>query len=132
MVKKKTVTTTIEKEIAPVVVIEPEVDPIAIDSEKPRKHIIQVRVTKTLPALGTTFNQPVGEVIYWESTEDITYSYESGYQIYMDNFVGRAIQIDKKTWVPRERTRKWVDNLPNAILEEGYFTSEMLSMYETE
>ena len=126
MVKKKAVTTTIEEEIAPVAVIEVEVDP------QPRKHIIQVGVTKTLPALGTTFNKPVGEVIYWESTDDITYSYEVGYQIYMDNFVGRAIQIDKKTWVPRERTRKWVDNLPNAILEEGYFTSEMLSMYETE
>ena len=126
MVKKKASTTTIEEEIAPIAVIEPEVDP------EPRKYIIQVKVTKTLPELGTTFVQPVGEVIYWESTDDITYSYEAGCQIYMDNFVGRAIQIDKKTWVPRERTRKWIDNLPNAILEEGYFTSEMLSMYETE
>ena len=126
MAKKKAVETTIEKEITTVAVVETE------EVSEPRKHIVQIRVTKTLPALGTTFDQPVGEVIYWESTDDITYSYEAGYQIYMDIFVGRAIQIDKKTWVPRERTRKWVYNLPNAILEEGYFTSETLSMYETE
>ena len=126
MVKKKAVETTIEKEPTVVEIVEPEIDP------QPRKHIVQVKVKKTLPALGTTFDQPVGEVIYWESTDDITYSFEVGFQIYMENFVGRAIQIDKKTWIPRERTRKWVDNLPNAILEEGYFTSDTLSMYETE
>ena len=126
MVKKKAVTTTIEEEIAPVAVIEVEVDP------QPRKHIIQVGVTKTLPALGATFNKPVGEVIYWDATEDITYSYEVCYQIYMDNFVNRAIQIDKNKWVPRQSTRKWVEHLPNAILLDGYFTSEVLTLDEVE
>tara|TARA_Y100000310_G_C20673197_1_gene811426 strand:- start:2444 stop:2809 length:366 start_codon:yes stop_codon:yes gene_type:complete len=114
------------EDIAAVAVIEPEIE------EQPRKHIVQVKKKQIMYELGVTIERPVGEIIYWESTDDITYSFEAGHQIYMDNFVGRAIQIPPKTWIPRASTRKWVENLPQAILDDGYCTSEVLSMYETE
>jgi len=99
---------------------------------KPKKHIVMVKINKNLPNIPVPVEFPVGEVRYWESTDDITYSYETGYQIYMDNFVNRAIQIDKNKWVPRQSTRKWMENLPNAILPDGYFTSEVLTLDEVE
>ena len=103
-----------------------------IEATKPKKHIVMVKVNKHLPNIPVPVEFPVGEVRYWESTDDITYSYEAGYQIYMDNFVNRAIQIDKNKWVPRQSTRKWVEHLPNAILLDGYFTSEVLTLDEVE
>ena len=103
-----------------------------IEETKPKKHIVMVKVSKKLPNIPVPIEFPVGEIRYWESTDDITYSYEAGYQIYMDNFVNRAIQIDKNKWVPRQSTRKWVENLPKAILPDGYFTSDILTLDEVE
>ena len=123
MPKKK----KIVAEVSSVAVIEPEI------KEKPRKHIVQIKTRLPVRGFpGSTVEVPVGEIIYWESTNNITYDYEIGHQIYMDNFVGRAIQVPPKTWIPREHTRKWAENLPKAILDGEYFTSEVLSMYETE
>ena len=104
----------------------------AIEAITPKKHIVMVKVNKKLPNIPVPVEFQVGEVRYWESTDDITYSYEAGYQIYMDNFVNRAIQVDKNKWVPRQSTRKWVENLPNAMLIDGYFTSEVLTLDEVE
>jgi hypothetical protein len=104
----------------------------AVEEATPKKHIIMVKVNKTLPNIPVPVEFPVGEVRYWESTDDITYSYEAGYQIYMDNFVNRAIQVDTNKWVPRQSTRKWMENLPSAILPDGYFTSEILTLDEVE
>ena len=103
-----------------------------IEEVVPKKHIVMVKVTKHLPNIPVPIEFQVGEIRYWESTDDITYSYEAGYQNYMDSFVNRAIQIDKNTWVPRESTRKWIENLPKAILIDGYFTSEVLTLDEVE
>jgi len=118
--KKKVV-----EDVTTVAVVEPE-------EQQPRKHIIQIRKKQILVDLGVTIERPVGEIIYWESTDDVTYSCEAGHQIYMDNLVGRAIKIPPQTWIPREQTRKWLENMPQAMLDDGYCTSEVLSMYETE
>lgn len=123
MAKKKTV----EKTVVPV--MEPEVEK---EPELPRKHIVQIKKRILLPAYNTHVEQQVGEIIYWESTDDVTHSWEAGHQIYMDNLVNRALKIDDKTWIPREHTRKWIENLSNALLDEGYGASEVLSLYETE
>ena len=106
--------------------------PEVIEEVKPKKHIVMVKVNKKLPNIPVPIEFPVGEIRYWESTDDVTYSYEAGYQIYMDNFVNRAIQTGPNQWVPRQSTRKWVENLPDAILPDGYFTSEILTMDEVE
>ena len=103
-----------------------------VEEAKPKKHIVMLKVSKRLPNIPVPIEFPVGEIRYWESTDDITYSYETGYQIYMYNFVNRAIQIDKNKWVPRQSTRKWVENLPNAMLPDGYFTSGVLTLDEVE
>jgi|TARA_R110000765_G_scaffold266520_1_gene365875 hypothetical protein len=124
MPKKKTATVTAEVEILTI----PEV----IEEVTPKKHIVMVKINKNLPNIPVPVEFPVGEVRYWESTDDITYSYEAGYQIYMDNFVNRAIQIEQNKWVPRQSTRKWVEHLPNAILPDGYFTSDILTLDEVE
>ena len=113
------------EDVAVVTVVEPE-------EEQFRKHIVQIRTKQTLHELGVTFERPVGEIIYWESTDAVTYSFEMGHQIYMDNLMGRAIKIPPQTWIPKEDTRKWLENMPQAILDDGYCTSEVLSMYETE
>ena len=118
--KKKTV------DVGIVAVMEPEIE------EQPSKHIVQIKTRLPVKGFNATVEIPVGAIIYWESTDNITYSFEVGQQIYMDNFVNRAIQIDKKTWIPRAQMRKWIENLPNAMLDGEYFTSEVLSMYETE
>ena len=118
--KKKVV-----EDVTTVAVVEPE-------EEQPRKHIVQIKVKRTLHELGVTYDRPVGEIIYWESTDDVTYSFEVGHQIYMDNLMGRAIKIPPQTWIPREQSRKWLENMPQAMLDDGYCTSEVLSMYETE
>ena len=104
----------------------------AIEETKPKKHIAMVIINKKLPNIPVPVEFPVGEIRYWESTDDITYSYEAGYQIYMDNFVNRAIQVDKNKWIPRQSTRKWVENLPSAILPDGYFVSDLLTLDEVE
>jgi hypothetical protein len=124
MPKKKTATVTAEVEILTI----PEV----LEEVTPKKHIVMVKINKNLPNIPVPVEFPVGEVRYWESTDDITYSYEAGYQIYMDNFVNRAIQIEQNKWVPRQSTRKWVEHLPNAILPDGYFTSDILTLDEVE
>ena len=104
----------------------------AIAEVNPKKHIVMVKIKKSLPNIPVPVEFPVGEVMYWEYTDEITYSYEAGHQIYMDNFVNRAIQTGPNQWVPRQSTRKWVENLPDAILPDGYFTSEILTMDEVE
>ena len=104
----------------------------AIAEVNPQKHIVMVKISKNLPNIPVPVEFPVGEIRYWESTDEITYSYEAGYQIYMDNFVNRAIQTCPNQWVPRQSTRKWVENLPDAILPDGYFTSGILMMDEVE
>jgi len=124
MPKKK----KIIEDISAVAVMEPEIE----EKPQPRKHIVQIKASMPVKGFNATVEIPVGEIIYWESTDTITYSFEVGQQIYMDNFVGRAITIDKKTSIPREQTRKWIENIPKAMLESGYFTSEVLSIYETE
>jgi hypothetical protein len=124
MPKKKTATVTAEVEILTI--------PAVIEEVTPKKHIVMVKINKNLPNIPVPVEFPVGEVRYWESTDDITYSYEAGYQIYMDNFVNRAIQIEQNKWVPRQSTRKWVEHLPNAILPDGYFTSDILTLDEVE
>ena len=103
-----------------------------IEEVKPKKHIVMVKISKKLPNIPVPVEFPVGEIRYWESTDDITYSYEAGYQIYMDNFVNRAIQIETNKWVPRQSTHKWVEKLPEAILPDGYFTSAVLTLDEVE
>ena len=103
-----------------------------IEVQKPKKHIVMIKVTKRLPNIPVPIEFPVGEIRYWESTDDITYSYEAGYQQYMDSFVNRAIQIEKNTWVPRESTRKWLENLPKAMLIDGYSVSDVLTLDEVE
>lgn len=121
MPRKKTA--TVEEQVLTVEVME---------ERKPKKHIVMIKVHKHLPNIPVAIEYPVGEIRYWESTDDITYSYEVGYQSYMDSFVNRAIQIDKNKWVPRQSTRKWVENLPNAMLIDGYFTSDVLTLDEVE
>ena len=98
---------------------------------KPKKHIIQVWKKKYLSAYDTYVDAKVGELRYWESTGDITYSFEVGYQHYMDSFVNRAIKVDNK-WEPRVKTKEWFENLPVATLEEGYFAGEVLTLDEIE
>ena len=116
-----------------VAVVEPEVvEEVVVQDTKPRKHITQIKQRKELSAYNTHIDVQVGEVIYWESTDDITYDYELGYQIYMDNFVNRVIEIAPNEWIPREKTREWHENLPNAILIEGFFACEVRSIYENE
>jgi len=124
MPKKK----KIVEDISAVAVMEPEIE----KKPKPRKHIVQIKARMPVKGFNATVEIPVGEIIYWESTDTITYTCEVGQQIYMDSFVGRAITIDKKTSIPREQTRKWIENLPKAMIEGEYFTSEVLSIYETE
>ncbi|MAH50871.1 hypothetical protein CMI37_33960 [Candidatus Pacearchaeota archaeon] len=104
----------------------------AIEEVKPKKHIVMIKVKKFLPNIPVPIEFQVGEIRYWESTDDITYSYEAGYQQYMDSFVNRAIQIDKNKWIPRESTRKWLEHLPQAMLIDNYFTSEVLTLDEVE
>jgi len=120
------------EDVLSVAVIEPEIEVEPEIEAKPRKHIVQIKTYIPVKGFNATVEIPVGEIIYWESTDTITYSFEVGHQIYMDNFVGRAVQIGKNTWIPKEQTRKWIENLPNAMLDGEYFTSEVLSMYEIE
>jgi len=140
MPKKKKVVKETKETVA---IIDPKVEEMhtypavttvseAIAQTQPKKHIVMVKVNKNLPNIPVPVEFPVGEIRYWESTDDITYSYEAGHQIYMDNFVNRAIQVDTNKWVPRQSTRKWVENLPSAILPDGYFTSEILTLDEVE
>jgi len=115
---------------APVIEVETPVEEVVIEEATPKMHVVQVKVNKHLPNIPVPVEFPVGEVRYWESTDDITYSFEAGYQIYMDNFVIRAIQVDKNKWIPRASTRKWIENMPNAILDDGFFTSDIITMDE--
>ena len=115
---------------APVIEVETPVEEVVIEEIAPKMHVVQVKVNKHLPNIPVPVEFPVGEVRYWESTDDITYSFEAGYQIYMDNFVIRAIQVDKNKWIPRASTRKWIENMPNAILDDGFFTSDIITMDE--
>jgi len=131
---KKKKETVIE---ASVTVIEPEVvevEPeIKIEKDvRPRKHLVFITKRKRIPELNTIGNQKVGIVTYWESTDDITYDYEVGFQIYMDNFVGRDIDVKGGNSVQRLNTRAWFENLPNSLLADDFFASEVQSFYENE
>tara|TARA_R110002020_G_scaffold327012_1_gene542644 strand:+ start:95 stop:469 length:375 start_codon:yes stop_codon:yes gene_type:complete len=108
-----------------------EIEEIEEIEVQPKKHIVKVWKRQPLPEYSTHIDVPVGEIIYWESTDDITYSFEVGHQIYMDNFVTRAIQVGH-TWIPSERTKEWFENLPLATFEEGYFAGEVLTLDEIE
>ena len=57
--------------------MEPEVEK---EPELPRKHIVQIKKRILLPAYNTHVEQQVGEIIYWESTDDVTHSWEAGHQ----------------------------------------------------
>jgi hypothetical protein len=132
MPRKKTVKAELVVHGPKIEEVEAQTTVEAIKEIKPKKHIVMIKVTKRLSNIPVPIEFPVGEIRYWESTDDITYSYEAGYQQYMDSFVNRAIQTAKNTWVPRESTRKWVENLPNAMLIDGYSTSEVLTLDEVE
>ena len=98
---------------------------------QPKKHSVQILRKRFVPDFNVYVDDRIGELRYWESTGDITYSFEVGHQHYMDSFVGRAIKVEKK-WIPRDKTREWSENLPLATFEEGYFAGEVLTLDEIE
>ena len=99
---------------------------------RPRRHMVFITKAVDFPELQVTGSQKVGTVSYWESTDDITYDYELGFQVYMDNFVGRDIEVGDNEWVQRINTRTWVENLCNARLIDGYSASKVRSFYEND
>ena len=113
-----------------VVVEEPEV--VVVEEVRPRKHLVFIRKELPIPELNTIGHKKVGLITYWESTDDITYDYEVGFQIYMDNFIGRDIDVKGGKSVQRVNTRVWFENLPNSLLVDGFFASEVQSFYENE
>jgi len=118
---------------APVAVMEQEIVEDKKEEEvRPRKHLVFINKHLPIPELNTVGHKKVGLIIYWESTDDITYDYEVGFQIYMDNFVGRDIDVKSGKSVPRVNTRAWFENLPNSLLHDGFFASEVQSFYENE
>ena len=118
---------------APVAVMEPEIIVEEIEEKvRPRKHLVFINKQMPIPELNTVGHKKVGLITYWESTDDITYDYEVGFQIYMDNFVGRDIDVKGGKSVPRKDTRAWFENLPNSLLHDGFFASEVQSFYENE
>ena len=50
----------------------------------------------------------------------------------MDNFIGRDIDVKGGKSVQRVNTRVWFENLPNSLLVDGFFASEVQSFYENE
>ena len=118
---------------APVAVMEPEIIVEEIEEKvRPRKHLVFIKKQLPIPTLDVIGSQKVGIITYWESTDDITYDYEVGFQIYMDNFVGRDIDVKGGKSVQRINTRAWFENLPNSLLHDGFFASEVQSFYENE
>ena len=118
---------------APVAVMEPEIIVEEIEEKvRPRKHLVFIKNQLPIPTLDVIGSQKVGIITYWESTDDITYDYEVGFQIYMDNFVGRDIDVKGGKSVQRMNTRAWFENLPNSLLHDGFFASEVQSFYENE
>jgi len=113
-----------------VVVEEPEV--VVVEEVRPRKHLVFIRKELPIPELNTIGHKKVGLITYWESTDDKTYDYEVGFQIYMDNFVGRDIDVQGGKSVARINTREWFENLPISLLHDGFFASEVQSFYENE
>ena len=110
---------------------EPIIEEIEEIEAQPKKHIVQILRKRFIPDFNVYVDDRIGELRYWESTGDITYSFEVGHQHYMDSFVGRAIKVEKK-WIPRDKTREWFENLPLATFEEGYFAGEVLTLDEIE
>ena len=118
---------------APVAVMEQEIVEEEKEEEgRPRKHLVFIKKQLPIPELDVIGHKKVGLIIYWESTNDITYEYEVGFQIYMDNFVGRDIDVKGGKSVERVNTRAWFENLPNSLLSDGFFASEVQSIYENE
>ena len=115
---------------APVAVMEKEI--VVEEEVRPRKHLVFINKQMPIPELNTVGHKKVGLITYWESTDDITYDYEVGFQIYMDNFVGRDIDVKGGKSMPRANTRAWFENLPNSLLHDGFFASEVQSFYEIE
>ena len=112
-------------------VIEPEVEIVEEIEVKPKKHIVQVWKKRLLPEYNTSIDDHIGEVIYWESTDDITFSYESHTYGYMQGFATRAIKVGNK-WILREKAKEWFENLPFATFDEGYFAGVVLTLDEIE
>ena len=132
MPRKKTVKAELVVHGPKIEEVEAQTTVEAIKEIKPKKHIVMIKVTKRLSNIPVPIEFPVGEIRYWESTDDITYDYEVGFQIYMDNFVGRDIDVKSGKSVPRVNTRAWFENLPNSLLHDGFFASEVQSFYENE
>ena len=133
MPRKKKVeveTTPVAEVLQSLAVAEPEVE--VVKDVRPRRHMVFITKAVEFPELQVTGSQRVGTVSYWESTDDITYDYEIGFQVYMDNFVGRDIEVGDNEWVQRINTRTWVENLCNARLIDGYSASKVRSFYEND
>ena len=110
---------------------EPEVEVVEKIEVKPKKHIVQVWKTQLLPQYNTNIQEHIGEIIYWESTDDITFSHEAHTYSFMQGLAIRAIKVGTK-WILREKTKEWFENLPYATLDEGYFAGEVLTLDEIE
>ena len=130
--KKKEIVAVAEKPMVGTPLIEVFAEPEVQVETQPRKHLVFIKKQVPIPELETFGNQKVGLITYWESTDDITYDYEVGFQIYMDNFVGRDIDVKGGKSVARANTREWFENLPNSLLHNGFFASEVQSFHENE
>ena len=130
--KKKETVAVEEKPVVGTPLIEVFAEPKVEEEVRPRKHLVFIKKQLPIPALDVIGSQKVGVITYWESTDDITYDYEVGFQIYMDNFVGRDIDVKGGKSVARANTREWFENLPNSLLHNGFFASEVQSFHENE
>jgi len=104
---------------APVAVMELEV--VIEEEVRPRGHLIFLTKQFYMAEFDTTGYKKVGTITYWESTNDLTYTYEVGFQIFMDSFVLRDIDVKSGKSVLRQNTREWFENLPNALLHDSVF-----------
>jgi len=79
---------------APIAMMETVTLELVVEEEvRPRKHMVFIKQHMPIPELNTIGYKKVGTITYWESTDDLTYDYEVGFQIHMDNLVERDIDV---------------------------------------
>ena len=109
--------------------IDPEVTIIEEIEVIPKKPVVHLWKKTVVPNYNVHQDVSVGEIIYWDSTQDITYSYEANYYAYMKSFVNRSIKVGTQ-YINRADLKEWFENLPNATFIDGVFASEVLTFDE--
>ena len=116
----------IETVITPV---EEKEEVVAVVEVKPQKHTAIMYQKQAFPNVPVLVDIRIGEIVYWDSTDEVEFFPNEGWSSYFSNFIKIGVKTSSGQVSPENR-KAWIEALPNGIHEDNIFCEVLLSSDE--